>query len=86
MELIKAGNPAAQSLTIKQESLQANKPASPPEPEMDPLIPATLRIPGNILRRLATAAFHQKAARKSPRTQQEITADALEQWLTKHGY
>jgi hypothetical protein len=46
----------------------------------------TVRIPSEIPKRLLRAATDRKINQQSPFTQQEIVAQALEDWLQTHGY
>lgn len=46
----------------------------------------TVRVPSGLPIRLLRAATDRKINQQSPFTQQEIVAQALEQWLRTHGY
>lgn len=46
----------------------------------------TVRVPSGLPNRLLRATTDRKINQQSPFTQQEIVAQALEQWLQTHGY
>jgi hypothetical protein len=49
-------------------------------------IAMTVRVPSKLPTRLLRAATDRKINRQWPFTQQQIVAQALEQWLQTHGY
>ena len=57
------------------------------KPEAEPgLVSVTVRVPRFVPPGLLLAAVDRKLKRQRPWTQQEIVAEALANWLRKHGY
>jgi len=50
------------------------------------LVAVTVRVPHDVPHRLLLASVDRRLKRQRPCTQQEIVAEALEQWLRTHGY
>lgn len=63
---------------------------SPPMPRAAPLAGAplaiTVRLPAELPVALLRVAFERKLRRQHPFTQQEIVAEALRDWLHRHGW
>ena len=55
------------------------------EPEAS-LVSLTVRVPRAVPPGLLLASVDRKLKRQRPWTQQEIVAEALSQWLKRHGY
>jgi hypothetical protein len=49
-------------------------------------VPMTVRVPTRIPEALLKAASERKLKKTKPYTQQDIVAEALQNWLQKHGY
>ena len=55
-------------------------------PEVISFVPMTVRVPTKIPEALLKAASDRKLRKAKPFTQQDIVAEALQNWLQKHGY
>jgi len=65
--------------------------AAPDHPREDPttaetetLVTQTYRLPPRVVRRLMLASTERKLDRKKPWSQQDIVAEAIQEWLDKH--
>jgi hypothetical protein len=67
----------------KRSMLRREEPAGAPDAG---LVSVTVRVPRFVLPGLLLASVDRKLKRQRPWTQQEIVAEALTQWLRKHGY
>jgi hypothetical protein len=72
---IEAGKPKPQ---------EPDGPKEEPLVEGDTLITQTYRLPQRIVRRLLLASTERKLAKKKPWSQQDIVAEAIQEWLDKH--
>ena len=67
----------------KRSMLRREEPAGAPDAG---LVSVTVRVPRFVLPGLLLASVDRKLKRQRPWTQQEIVAEALANWLRKHGY
>lgn len=76
----------------KPEPLERARPPKPRmnrEPEPEPLahrINLSIRVPVEIPEGLLRASTDRKLKRIKPNTQQEMAAEAITEWLQRHGY
>lgn len=80
-----------QRTALKQEAApqQAFQPTTPifnPQVAMSGVMALNTRISAEISTALLTASMQRKLQRQNPFTQQDIVAEALSDWLRKHGY
>jgi hypothetical protein len=54
------------------------------EPIFEGIVSITVRLPSSLPLRLLRASVERKLQRKHPFTQQDIVAEALQQWLTQN--
>jgi hypothetical protein len=76
------------SVEKKEISIQAPAPvAHQPAGEIPLLVllPQTFRLPQRLVEDLARAAIERKIKRRKPWSQQDIVAEAIKEWLRKHG-
>ncbi len=59
---------------------------SPPMPPAGAPLAITVRLPAELPAALLRVAFERKLRRQCPFTQQEIVAEALRDWLHRHGW
>jgi hypothetical protein len=74
----------------------APKPVTPFEPsrkakkelagELTPLVSVNVRLPADLSKLLLKASSERKLRKSHPYTQQNIIAEALQNWLHKNGY
>ena len=72
-----------------KEDVVARKPVREkpaPMPVEPSLVSMTFRLPSEIPAGLIRASADQKLKHETPCSQQDIVAEALSQWLRKHGY
>jgi hypothetical protein len=82
--------PPVQQLTAKQEQPPAPKKTAPmkkPPTTAGPpvLVSQTYRLPADLVKELTKAAVYRKLDRTAPWSQQDIVAEAIRDWLEKHG-
>ena len=58
----------------------------PPMPPAGAPLAITVRLPAEVPAALLRVAFERKLRRQHPFTQQEIVAEALRDWLSRHGW
>ena len=68
----------------KPKPQQPEPPKEAPPAEADTLITQTYRLPQRVVRRLLLASTERKLDRKKPWSQQDIVAEAIQEWLDKH--
>ena len=68
----------------KPKPQQPDRAKEAPAAEADILITQTYRLPQRIVRKLLLASTERKLDRKKPWSQQDIVAEALQEWLNKH--
>jgi hypothetical protein len=68
----------------KPKPQQPDRPKEEPPPEADTLVTQTYRLPQRIVRKLLLASTERKLDRKKPWSQQDIVAEAIQEWLDKH--
>jgi len=68
---------------VPKKSPPAKK--SPPTTALPPvLVSQTYRLPAELVKELTKAAVYRKLDRTAPWSQQDIVAEAIRDWLTKH--
>ena len=72
------------SAESKPKPPQPDRPKEAPPAETDTLITQTYRLPQRIVRKLLLASTERKLDKKKPWSQQDIVAEALQEWLDKH--
>ena len=55
-------------------------------PTVEGISPITVRLPAGVTGRLLRASLERKLRREEPFTQQDIVAEALQDWLCRHGH
>ena len=55
-------------------------------PTVEGISPITVRLPAGVAGRLLRASLERKLRRDEPFTQQDIVAEALQDWLCRHGH
>jgi hypothetical protein len=75
--------------SVERKEIPAPAPApvvhqSPAEIPLPVLVPQTFRLPQRLVEDLARAAIERKIKRRKPWSQQDIVAEAIEEWLRKH--
>lgn len=69
-----------------QPAFQSTPPAFNPQVAISGVMALNTRISAEISTALLTASMQRKLQRQNPFTQQDIVAEALSDWLRKHGY
>lgn len=69
-----------------QPAFQPTTPIFNPQVAMSGVMALNTRISAEISTALLTASMQRKLQRQNPFTQQDIVAEALSDWLRKHGY
>ena len=97
MQFIEAGTPKpeteedppaepAPAPEVKQARPAARPKPQEATPEIEaPLITQSYRLPQPLVTALVRASMERKLARQKPWSQQHIVAEALAEWLRKHG-
>jgi hypothetical protein len=67
-------------------AFQSTPPAFNPQIALSGVMALNTRISAEISTALLTASMQRKLQRQNPFTQQDIVAEALTDWLRKHGY
>lgn len=86
---VSSTEPAAVPKPEPSEKARPPKPRMNREPEPEPLahrINLSIRVPVEIPEGLLRASTDRKLKRIKPNTQQEIAAEAIAEWLQRHGY
>ena len=85
--------PAKEVAPAEPSKPEVARPAKKPPREKQPdfpgavgLVSMTFRLPGEIPAGLIRASADRRLRRETPASQQEIVAEALMQWLSKHDY
>lgn len=81
--------PAAVPKPEPSEKVRPSKPKMNREPEPEPLahrINLSIRVPVEIPEGLLRASTDRKLKRIKPNTHQEMAAEAITEWLQRHGY
>jgi hypothetical protein len=81
--------PPVQQPVASEEQPEQKKPAPakklPPTTALPPvLVSQTYRLPADLVKELTKAAVYRKLDRTAPWSQQDIVAEAIRDWLTKH--
>jgi hypothetical protein len=90
--IVVAGSEKPQEKTAPQVARDSTaEPARPGprkerEPEIVSFTPMTVRVPARIPAALLKAASERKLKKARPFTQQDIVAEALQNWLQENGY
>lgn len=75
---IEAGKPKPQAAVPEQH------PREDPPVDAETLVTQTYRLPQRVVRRLLLASTERKLDKKRPWSQQDIVAEAIQEWLDKH--
>ena len=75
--------PAPKLAVVQQPKAQARKDAVAPATS---LVSVYVRLPGEISQALLKASSERKIAKLRPFTQQDIVAEAVQNWLQKNNY
>lgn len=81
-----SSEPSDPPLTAEKPKSAAKPVATRAEERPEAAVPVTYRLPERLVKAMIAASAERKIEKNKPWTQQDMAAQAIEEWLRKHNY